>query len=165
MLVKYDTFVKLFLSWIDFAPVIAKKLILRFFIGFRAEESILSAALEVCRPNVLRNIYHMAQSEMNIVHIFCCFTFCTSLVVIIRLLQVREFAETLNEHLKNTVFYYGIMDGWCPLDLAHQMRKRHPFPENVSIINSNNMYVYNISRLYQNPSRRYIYLLTITLAV
>ncbi|CAD6189061.1 unnamed protein product [Caenorhabditis auriculariae] len=99
-----DWLAKSLTFWLDFLPSTAKKWLVSWNLtGEGVPADVISSASELLNMNVFRNIVHMSNDELD---------------------QVTELDETLLFHKESIFFYYGIRDGWCPLELGEKMSAR-----------------------------------------
>jgi hypothetical protein len=66
----------------------------------------IPATQQLLRPPILRNIFSLAADEMD------------------RILELD--AETVDKHKDKLRFYYGSIDGWCPLDYYENLKTQVP---------------------------------------
>ncbi|CAI2309619.1 unnamed protein product [Caenorhabditis sp. 36 PRJEB53466] len=104
VLQRHDWLAKTASWWVDYIPSFVKK----FLVGLNLSHpntppEIVDAAVELIHMDVFRNIVHMSNDEL-------------------------DFVLDLNEHLlekKDVIhFYYGLKDGWCPVEHGHSMIER-----------------------------------------
>jgi len=64
------------------------------------------ATVQLIRPPILKNIFSLAADEME---------------------SIRELdVEAVAEHKHMLRFYYGTVDGWCPLEYMHNLKEQVP---------------------------------------
>lgn len=100
----HDWLTKTICWWVDYLPNSIKK----FLVGLNLRHpntppEIVDAAVELVHMDVFRNIVHMSNDELDI---------------------VLDLDERLLEKQDVVHFYYGLKDGWCPVQHGYSMRDR-----------------------------------------
>ncbi|ULU09756.1 hypothetical protein L3Y34_014260 [Caenorhabditis briggsae] len=100
----HDWLTKSICWWVDYLPSFVKK----FLVGLNLRHpntppEIVDAAVELVHLDVFRNIVHMSNDELDI---------------------VLDLDERLMEKQDMVHFYYGLKDGWCPVEHGYSMRER-----------------------------------------
>uniref|UniRef100_A0A1I7ZWT3 Lipid droplet-associated hydrolase n=1 Tax=Steinernema glaseri TaxID=37863 RepID=A0A1I7ZWT3_9BILA len=98
-----DWLTRLIAGSIECLPLVFKTSICRLNVGSSAPECVVSSAAELGFSTVIRNIIHMSNDELH---------------------TVCDFQEDLLKAGDAIHFYYGMKDGWCPLEYGVQMKER-----------------------------------------
>lgn len=99
---RHDYLVKLLAWWLDYVPYSMKKWLCSWHMNHpNVPDCVLSAAAELPHLHVFRNIIHMSSDEMQ---------------------KIVDLDHTLLSLPEKLMFYYGTIDGWCPLAYGENMR-------------------------------------------
>uniref|UniRef100_A0A914WCA6 Lipid droplet-associated hydrolase n=1 Tax=Plectus sambesii TaxID=2011161 RepID=A0A914WCA6_9BILA len=103
---RYDFLVKLLTWWLDYVPFGVKKWLCSWHMNHpNVPDSVLTAAAELPHLHVFRNIIHLSNDEM---------------------VKVAELDQVLISVPEKIMFYYGTIDGWCPLHYGEDMKRLLP---------------------------------------
>ncbi|KAI1711059.1 lipid-droplet associated hydrolase domain-containing protein [Ditylenchus destructor] len=117
LLDNHDFLARTMIFWLDFIPESVKRQLCQWHLGQNSPSCVVAAAVELLSTNVLRNVAHMARNELDV---------------------VQGFDESLipNEYKDRIIFYYGINDGWSPVEWTDGM-KRYLQNESAVVIDEN----------------------------
>lgn len=106
---QHDWLVKLLTWWIDYVPFSVKKWLCSWHMNHpNVPDSVIAAAAELSHLHVFRNIIHMSSDEMQ---------------------NVADLDHSLLSHPEKIMFYYGTIDGWCPLAYGENMQRLLPIEQ------------------------------------
>ena len=77
-----------------------------YFKNRAVHEGVIEGTCKLVQPYCLRNVTNMANEEMQKV-------------------DVPDY-HLLQRYRHTIWFYYGVGDGWCPVNYCHDMRRRYP---------------------------------------
>nr|XP_020639944.1 lipid droplet-associated hydrolase [Pogona vitticeps] len=87
-------------------PERVKSPIVRFVMGGRCSEELLTTVMDMLNMDCLANVFYMASQEMRMV--------------------TKRDSSTIRKHLKKLTFYYGAKDLWCPRQYYEEMKMEFP---------------------------------------
>lgn len=104
----------------------------RFLVGtwFRldgTDQKNVTATMQLLRPPILRNIFSLAADEMD------------------KILELD--VETVQGHKQRLRFYFGSIDGWCPLEYYRNLKQQVPDVDATACTNNyRHAFVLNFSQ-------------------
>uniref|UniRef100_A0A0K0EQ17 Lipid droplet-associated hydrolase n=1 Tax=Strongyloides stercoralis TaxID=6248 RepID=A0A0K0EQ17_STRER len=98
-------FTKCITFWFDIMPVFVKKFLVNCNLGFNNSIPlcITESTVELFNTTVIRNIIHMSRDELD---------------------NVLEYNFDLKRYSSNIYLYYGLKDGWVPINYGSDMLNR-----------------------------------------